>query len=86
MPADDVITMAKAVSKFYYWLSFVTQFAISFVLLMTLNCVIVDTLCKRSNFITKENVQSETQDQGQREVHASKVKFSEAEIYVILLL
>ena len=43
LPFGDVVAMAKAVSKFYYWLSFVTQFAIPFVLLMTMNCVIIDT-------------------------------------------
>ena len=64
-------------TQFYYWLSFSINFALPFVLLLIMNCVIIYTLRNR----TVKNVpQGQSQGQGQ------KVKSSESQIYMILLL
>ena len=64
-------------TQFYYWVSFNINFALPFVLLLIMNCVIIYTLHNR----TVKNVhQGRGQSQGQ------KVKSSESQIYLILLL
>ena len=67
---------------FYYWLSYVFQFAIPFVLLLTMNSVIIHTLRKRSAFTTR----CESQDQDQGHGQKSNMKTSEKQIYAMLLL
>ena len=65
----------------YHWLSYVVQFAIPFVSLLSMNSVIIHTLRKRSNLIMKPEVRSD-QGHGQN----SKIKTSEKQTYAILLL
>ena len=48
-----------------------------------MNSVIIHTLRKRCNFIVTK---SEGQEQGQHEGHTSKIKSSEKQIYITLLL
>ena len=64
-------------TQFYYWVSFNINFALPFVLLLIMNCVIIYTLRNRT---VKNVYQGRGQSQGQ------KVKSSESQIYVILLL
>ena len=66
-------------TQFYYWVSFTINFALPFVLLLIMNCVIIYTLRNR----TVKNVH---QGQGQGHGQGQKVKSSESQIYVILLL
>ena len=68
---------------FYHWLNYVTQFAIPFVSLLSMNSVIIHILRNRSRFMKKPNLRSdESQGQGQ----SSKMKTSEKQTYAILLL
>ena len=62
-------------TQFYYWVSFTINFALPFILLLIMNCVVIYTLRNRS-------VKNVHQGQGQ----SHKIKSSESQIYVILLL
>ena len=68
--------------QFYYWLSFVVNFALPFVLLLTMNCVIIHKLRTRAKLSLSE--ESQGQSQGHNEGH--KVRSSETQLYVLLLL
>ena len=72
--------MQYAQGQFYYWLSFVVNFALPFILLLIMNCFIIHTIRNRAKPLKEEK----GQDQGRRE--GQKVKSSETQIYVILLL
>ena len=61
------------------WFSFVFKFAVPFVLLLTMNSVIIHILRKRSN---SKLVRSDTQGQSE----GSKMKSSEKQTFTILLL
>ena len=74
LPFGDVVAMSKWYSQFYYWFSFVIQFALPFVLLLAMNSVIIHTLRTRLKF-RKES-----------EMEGEKSKNSETQIYAILLL
>ena len=78
------VPYAKAIQKIggqiYYWISYVTNFALPFVLLLLMNSVIIHTLRKRS-MAPIENV-----GQDQSEGQTSKTKKSETQTYLILLL
>ena len=50
LPFGDAIAMAEWYSQFYYWFSFVIQFAFPFVLLLAMNSVIIHTLRTRLKF------------------------------------
>ena len=66
----------------YYWLSFVLDFALPFVLLLIMNSVIIHTLRKRSHV----NLRSTNEGYGEGQGHKSKVKQSERQVYITLLL
>ena len=67
----------------YYWLSFILTFVFPFVSLLTMNCVIINTLCQRSsNYLTRGH----SKGQGQNERSTTRIKTSERQIYQILLL
>ena len=73
--------METTVGLFYYWLSFVIQFALPFFSLLIMNSVIIHTLRNRS--ILKKQGRgyvSETQGQGQN------IKTLDNQVYIILLL
>ena len=70
-------------NQLYYWLSSTVNFILPFILLLIMNCVIIYTLRKRSEFKAQ---QTKEQDQGQSEGQPPKMKNSERQIYVILLL
>ena len=65
----------------YHWLNYVVQFVIPFVSLLSMNCVIIHTLRKRSMSEMKPEVRS---DQGQGQ--STKIKTSEKQTFAILLL
>ena len=65
--------------QFYYWVSFIVNFALPFVLLLTMNCFIIHTIRQRSRHSLSRSV---TQGQG----HGEKIKISEMYIFVILLM
>ena len=77
--------MQYARAQFYYWLSFVINFALPFVLLLIMNCFIIHTIRNRAKLKGKQPLKEEKGlDQGQGQ--GQKVKSSETQVYVILLL
>ena len=65
----------------YYWVSLIINFFLPFVLLLIMNNVIIHTLRKRS---TSNITRYESQDQGHGQT--PKMKVSEKQIYITLLL
>ena len=65
--------------KVYYWFSLILNFFLPFVLLFIMNSVIIRTLKSRS-------VNHKFQRQGQNEGQTSKIKNSEKQIFITLLL
>ena len=69
--------------KLYYWSDQVVGFGFPFVALLTMNTVIIHTLRKRSGLLI---ARTETQGEGHNEGHSSKLKSSEKQIIIMLLL
>ena len=72
-----------------YWLSFMVNFAVPFVLLLIMNSFIIHTLRTRSNLraaVPPEVMTSAKLGQGQSQGQRSKMKSSERQVFVILLL
>ena len=76
----------KSYGQFYYWLSFTLSYALPFVLLLTMNSVIIHILRTRSLLPVKQEVGSESQGHGQGQGQTSKSKNSERQIFAILFL
>ena len=79
--------------QLYYWISFLINFGGPFLLLLIMNCFIINTLRKRFSSIKKQNTANEMtqgqpqgQSQGEGQIQSSAVKTSEIQIYAILLL
>ena len=72
--------------KFYYWLSFVLNFALPFVSLLIMNSFIIHTLRQRTQLIQKQDPISEGPSRKGHDVPITKIKNSELQIYVILIL
>ena len=66
--------------QFYYWLSIVVNYLLPFVLLLSMNSVIIHTLRERSKFIVTK---TQGHDQGQAR---NKGQSTEVQIYITLLL
>ena len=77
--------MGKPYGEFYYWLSFVINYALPFVLLLVMNSIIIHKIRNRSKFISKQS-RSEGQGQGQGHTKVAKTKTSDQQVYAILLL
>ena len=79
------IPFAKGTNLFagqlYYWTDQVVGLGFPFIALLTMNTVIIHTLRERSSLLLKR---SNTQDEGQG--HSSKMKSSEKQIIIMLLL
>ena len=75
--------MENLMGEFYYWLSFVINYALPFVLLLTMNSVIIHTIRERT---TMSGRRSGSDDGTPGKSQTSKVKNSEAQIFAILLL
>ena len=81
-----IMDLTKFENRFYFWLSCVVQFIIPFVLLLSMNSVIIHTLRNRSlskKFITTD--QGHGQDKSQSQGHV-QTKSGERQIFAILLL
>ena len=74
-----VMDLTKFENKFYFWLTCVVQFVIPFILLLSMNSVIIHTLRIRSQ---SNMLMSTDQGQGQNR----QTKGSETQIFAILLL
>ena len=73
--------------QMYYWISFIVNFALPFVLLLTMNSVIIHTLRRRSVLkMTDIDVRGQGQSQGQREGQTLKLKRTDVQISATLLL
>ena len=71
------------IGLFYYWFSLIVHFALPFVLLLTMNCVIIHAIRTRSHLGSTRSAQGQGQKNGQS---SSKIKHSEMQIYIIMLL
>ena len=71
--------MDKSYGQFYYWSSFVLNYALPFVLLLAMNSVIIHKIRKRRQF--KQITQL-----GQDQRDDTKIKSSDGQVYAILLL
>ena len=80
--------MDKVIGQIYYWILFVINFALPFVLLLIMNTVIIKTIRSNSKFRQTLDISKSKRDsgQGQSEGHVSKIKKSEMLIFAILLL
>ena len=75
--------------KLYYWTGQIVGFGFPFIALLTMNTVIIHTLRKRSTLLlTRSETLDEghNQGQGQGQCHSSKMKSSEKQIIIMLLL
>ena len=72
--------MVSTQGQFYYWLSLIVNFVFPFISLLIMNSVIIHTLRTRSLIVVKD------QGQGRSEGQSSKLKNSEKQIYITLLL
>ena len=70
--------------ELYYWFSFILNFILPFVLLLTMNCFIIHALRKRHLKFTGTKTSNE--GQGQDEGQSSKNRTSERQVYITLLL
>ena len=75
--------MKYSYGQFYFWLTVVLNFMLPFVLLLSMNSVIIHTLIVRSS---KFNGPMREEFQGQNEGQQSKLKTSERQIIMMLLL
>ena len=76
----------KSYGQFYYWLSFTLSYALPFVLLLTMNSIIIYILRTRLILQVKQEVGSGRQGQGQGQGQISKSKNSERQIFAVLFL
>ena len=73
--------------QMYYWVSFVLNFAFPFLSLLVINSVIIHTLRNRSRFgLRIDQGQGQGQGQGKGQGQDGKLKNSEKQIYLTLLL
>ena len=70
----------KSYGEFYYWFSFVINYALPFMLLLSMNSVIIHKIRRRTLLSYKRNISNAVTGQN------SKTKNSEAQIFAILLL
>ena len=72
--------MTKSYGVFYYWLSFVVNYVLPFVLLLTINSVIIHTIKQRSKFAVVK-VDGDGSD-----VKIPRTNNSDRQIFAVLLL
>ena len=75
--------MQTAIGRFYYWFSLVISFILPFILLLIMNSFIIHTIHQRSKFIGNN---SQNKGQGHDEGQIGKIKNTEMQVFVILLL
>ena len=74
--------MTTAFGRFYFWFSLVINFILPFILLLIMNAFIIHTIRQRSKFIGNNSWKKGQGHEGQMD----KIKNSEMQIFVILLL
>ena len=80
---ECIADLDRVEKKLFYWVSYLIQFVIPFISLLSMNSVIIHTLRNRSlPETTKVKGQGQSQGQGQN----SKSKNKERQIFIILLL
>ena len=72
--------------EFYYWMSIVINYLLPFILLLSMNSVIIHTLRKRSSKLTDGSSNVERGSVGKTKNHSSRIQGTERQIYIILLL
>ena len=77
----DLSNLAKT---FYFWVYYVIQFIIPFVLLLVMNSAVIHTL--RTRLISQAKYQGQNQGQGEGQGQMNKIKTSDGQVYAILLL
>ena len=84
---ECVAVLNRIEQKLFYWISYLIQFIFPFIVLLSMNSVIIHTLRNRSlSKLPKPEGHDYTKGQGQNEGHISKYKNRERQIVVILLL
>ena len=80
--------MSSIPGYIYYWSANILHFILSFLLFLMMNTVIIYTLSNRSKFRSEcqGHGQSQSQGQGHIQCQINKVKTSEKQIFVMLLL
>ena len=76
---------SSIIGQFYHWFSMVLNFAVPFVLLLTMNSFIIHKIRNRSQ-VTNLRSESQGKGQSQGEGQIPKLKSSEMQVYIILLL
>ena len=84
LPFGNRFVMKKWYSQLYYWISFSLQYAIPFILLLSMNGVIIHTLHNRMRPAKGSDLKLGGQQQNQGQT--SKIRSTEVQIYIILLL
>ena len=90
---ECIADLDRVEKKLFYWVSYLIQFVIPFISLLSMNSVIIHTLRNRSLPETAKTVvnikghgQSQGQGQNQGKGQNSKAKNRERQIFIILLL
>ena len=88
LPYGEASVMSKKYGSLYYWLSFIIHYALPFVLLLSMNCIIIHTIRSSAKFRIKLDRTPENigEGQGQNQGHIPKTKSSENQVYIVLLL
>ena len=87
LPYGEESVMSKKYGSLYYWLSFILHYALPFVLLLSMNCIIIHTIRSSAKFRTKlESAPENSEGQGPSQGHIPKTKSSENQVYIVLLL
>ena len=88
LPYGEASIMSKKYGSFYYWLSFIIHYALPFVLLLSMNCIIIHTIRSSAKFRTKLDRAPEngSEGQGPSQGHIPKTRSSENQVYIVLLL
>ena len=88
LPYGEESVMSEKYGTLYYWLSFILHYALPFVLLLSMNCVIIHTIRSSAKFRTKLDrvPDNNSEGQGQSQGHLPKTKSSENQVYIVLLL
>ena len=76
--------VSRLTDQFYYWLSFVANFAFPFMSLLVMNSVIIHSIRKSSKIRGKRTANEECQGQGQGE--GQNARKSETQVFATLLL
>ena len=86
LPYGKRSVMAKSYGLFYYWLSLTIQFILPFISLLIMNSVIIHKIHISSKFRNRQGTMGNDQGQDRSKGQGGKIKSSEKQVYVTLLL